>query len=98
MSAARLRVLQARAHPELVVIAHDLVPRNRGIDASGIEGLLVVDAGSTQMNARAGGNDFAVEGVNKPAEFVVLRVIRGITQREAEVERRHLMPRVKLGR
>jgi hypothetical protein len=94
MSVARLVVLEARTHPVLVVIAHYLIPGNRGIDPRSVEGLLIVDAGSAKVNPRAGRNDLAVDGVDKPAQFVVLGIICGIAQRETEVEGRHLVQRV----
>ena len=75
MCVARLRVLQARAHPELVVIAYDLVPGDLRIEAGGVEGPLVIDGRGTQVGARTGSDDLPVDGVDEPAQFVVLRVV-----------------------
>src|SRR5581483_4398358 len=57
MSVPRLGVFEGRAHPELIMVAHDLVPRDLRAQAGGLKRLLVIDAGSAQVCPRTGSYD-----------------------------------------
>ena len=46
------------------------------------------------MRPRAGGDDFAVDGVEEPAQLVVLSVVAGIAQRHAKVKGQDFVQRI----
>ena len=71
---------------EVVMVAEDLIPGNRGIESSGAVRLLVVDGGSSRVSAGTWMDNLAVNDIDIPPEFVVLGAVAGVAQRDAKVE------------
>jgi len=76
------------AHPELVVVADDLIPRDRGIEPGGLKRFLIADGVGAAVIAGAGLDVLAVHHVDEPAQFVELGTVGHIPEHDAEVEGR----------
>ena len=71
----------------MIVVAERLIPGNRLIQPCRLIRFLIIDGIGSEMGAGAGGNDLAVNDVDKPPEFVVLSAVAGVAQRDAEINR-----------
>ena len=74
------------ALPELVVVADGLVPGDRLVEPGRLEGFLVADGLAALVGAAAGGDPLAVDDVEVPAQLVVLGVVAGVPEGDAEIE------------
>ena len=75
-----------RAHHELIVVTDGLIPRDRLIEPDGLERSLIIDAVGPDMGAGTGGDDLAVEDIDVPLELIVLGVVDGVAQGDAEIK------------
>jgi len=71
----------------MIVVAERLIPGDCFIQPCRLIRFLIVDGAGSQMGAGTGLNDLAVQNIDIPTRFVVLRGIAGIAQRQAEVDR-----------
>ncbi len=62
----------------MIVVAERLIPGDRLIQPCCLIRFLIIDGIGSEMGAGAGGNDLAVQDVDKPPEFVVLSAIAGV--------------------
>ena len=62
-----LVVFIGRAHPELIVVADDLIPGDRLVEPGGLERFLIIDGVGSDMSAGAGGDDLAVKDIDIPS-------------------------------
>jgi hypothetical protein len=73
------------------VVADDLIPGDRCVEAGGLERFLIVDGVGPGMSTGTGGDDLAVQDIDEPSQLVILRVVDVIPERDAEIERNFLV-------
>ena len=78
----------------MIVIAKNLVPGDGAIESDGLIRLLIVDGRRAQMRAAARPDDLPVDDIEIPAQFVVLRAVARVAQRDAKVKRLPLVQHV----
>ena len=84
-------VHEGAAHPELIVVADGLIPRDRLVEPGGLEWFLVINVVDPLVSAGTGMDHLAVYDIHIPSELVVLSVVARIAQSDAEIKRRHLV-------
>jgi len=82
------------AHPEMIVVPHCLIPGNGRVEPRRFVGFLIIDGFGSQMRAGAGPDNLAVENVDIPPKFIVLRGVAGVSKRNTKVQRVLLVQRV----
>jgi len=70
----------------MIVVAQCLIPGDRLVESRRLVRLLIINGFSSQMTAGAGRNDLAVDDIDIPAKFIVLRGVDSVTQRDTEVQ------------
>ena len=78
----------ADAHPELIVVADDLIPRDGAVKPGGLIGFLIINGVGAEVSAGTGRNTLSVHDINKPSEFIKLIAVGHIAEHNAEIERR----------
>ena len=71
----------------MVVVAHCLIPGNRFIQPSCLVWFLKINRIRSGVIAGTGLNSFSVEHIDIPSQLVVLRIVAGIAERKAEIDR-----------
>ena len=84
-------VHEGAAHPELIVIADGLIPRDRLVEPGRLEWFLIINIADPFVSAGTGMDHLAVYDINIPSELVVLSVVARIAQSDAAIKRRHLV-------
>src|ERR1035437_9323135 len=75
-------------HPEVIVVAEHDIPRDSRATSGGLAGFLIIYGAGSCVGAGTRGDIFSVHDINIPAQFIILRAIGIIAQRNGEIERK----------
>ena len=81
-------ILRQEADEKMIVVAQRLIPGDGLIQTCRLIRLLEVDRVGAGVVAGTGDDPFAVDHIDIPAQFIILGIVAGVAQREAEINRR----------